>query len=108
MVCEIRIFCLMVLALLLPAGVVAQAPPSTKTPVAPKAEQMDPKCAESDTHQSTVGKGGEIETQRQDGKENLSHFHANRYALSKLDLGGVRSLSVGIEFAKVYIFRGNL
>ena len=73
-----------------------------------QAEQMDPKCAESDTHQSTVGKGGEIETQRQDGKENLSHFHANRYALSKLDLGGVRSLSVGIEFAKVYIFRGNL
>ena len=54
------------------AGVaVAQAPPSTKTPVAPKTEQVDPKCAESDT-QTTVGKGGEFETQRQDGKENLS------------------------------------
>jgi hypothetical protein len=32
---------------------------------------MDAKCAESDT-QTTVGKGGEIEAQRQDGKENLS------------------------------------
>ena len=36
MVCEIRIFCLAVLALLLPAIAVAQAPPSTKTPVAPR------------------------------------------------------------------------
>jgi hypothetical protein len=68
---EIRIFCLTVLALLLPAVAVAQAPPSTKTPVAPKIEQVDPKCAESDT-QTTVGKGGEIEPQRQNGKENLS------------------------------------
>jgi hypothetical protein len=71
MACEIRILCLMVLALSLPAAAVAQAPPSTKTPVAPKTEQIDSKCAESDT-QTTVGKGGEIETQRQDGKENLS------------------------------------
>jgi hypothetical protein len=47
MVCEIRIFCLTILALLLPAIAVAQAPPSTKTPVAPTTEQMDPKCAES-------------------------------------------------------------
>ena len=70
--CEIRIFCLTVLALLLPAVAIAQAPPSTKTPVAPKTEQVDPKCAESDT-QTTVDKGGEIETQRQkNGKENLS------------------------------------
>ena len=68
---EIRIFCLTVLALLLPAVAVAQAPPSTKTPVAPKTEQVDPKCAESDT-QTTVGKGGEFETERQNGKENLS------------------------------------
>ena len=60
---EIRIFCLTVLALLLPAVAVAQAPPSTKTPVAPKTEQGDPKCAESGT-QTTVGKGGEFETQR--------------------------------------------
>ena len=71
MVCETRIFCLTVLALLLPAVAVAQTPPSTKTPVAPKTEQIDPKCAESGA-QTTVGKGGEIDTQRQDGKENLS------------------------------------
>ena len=71
MVCEIRIFCLAVLALLLPAVAVAQAPPSTKTPVAPKVEQIDPKCAESDT-KTTVGKGGEIDTERQNEKENLS------------------------------------
>ena len=71
MVCKTRIFCLMVLALLLPAVAVAQTPPSTKTPVAPKTEQIDPKCAESGA-QTTVGEGGEIDTQRQDGKENLS------------------------------------
>jgi hypothetical protein len=34
-------------------------------------EQMDPKCAESGT-KTTIGKGGEIDTQHQDGKENLS------------------------------------
>jgi hypothetical protein len=56
------------LALLLPAVAVAQTPPSTKTPVAPKTEQIDPKCAESGA-QTTVGEGGEIDTQRQDGKE---------------------------------------
>ena len=74
MLCEIRIFCLAVLALLLPAVAVAQAPPSTKTPVAPKAEQIDPKCAESDT-KTTVG--GEIDTQRPSGKENLSDILAH-------------------------------
>ena len=75
MVSKIRIFCLALLALLLPAVAVAQAPPSTKTPVAPKAEQIDPKCAESDT-KTTVGKGGESDTQRQGGKENLSDILA--------------------------------
>ena len=69
---KIRFFWLTVLALLLPAVAVAQAPPPTNTPVAPKAEQIDPKCAESDA-QTTVGKGGEIDMQRQDGKENLSN-----------------------------------
>lgn len=71
MVWKIRIFCLALLALLLPAVAVAQAPPSTKTPVAPKVEQIDPKCAESGA-KTTIGKGGEIDTQHQDGKENLS------------------------------------
>jgi hypothetical protein len=63
------VFCLTVVALLLPAVAVAQAPSSTKTPVAPQTEQIDPKCAESGV-QITVGKGGEMDTQRQDGKEN--------------------------------------
>ncbi len=44
-------------ALLLPLAAVAQAPPATKPPVAPKTEQRDPAaCAGSDT-QGTVGKG---------------------------------------------------
>ena len=72
MVREIRIFGLTISALLLPAVAVAQAPPATKTPVAPKTEQLDPNaCAQSDT-QTTVGKGGEFDTQRQDGQGNLS------------------------------------
>lgn len=75
MVRRIRIlglFALAVLALLLPTLAQAQAPPQTKTPVSPKAEQLDPNaCAHSDT-QTTVGKGGEANAQRQDGKGNLS------------------------------------
>ena len=54
-------------ALLLPAMALAQAPPPTKTPVAPKVEQLDPDaCAHSDT-QTTIGKGGEADAQRQVG-----------------------------------------
>jgi hypothetical protein len=68
----VLIFGLAVSGLLLPAAASAQAPPQTKTPVAPKVEQLDPNaCAHSDT-QSTVGKGGEANAQRQDGKGNLS------------------------------------
>jgi hypothetical protein len=69
---NVRIPGLAVLALLLPAAAVAQAPPPAKTPIAPRAEQLDSSaCAPSDTL-STVGKGGEADTQRQDGKGNLS------------------------------------
>ena len=72
MVRNIRILGLAVTALLLPAVTLAQAPPQTKTPVAPKVEQLDPDaCTHSDT-QTTVGKGGEADAQRQDGKGNLS------------------------------------
>ena len=47
----------MAAAILMPLASFAQAPPQTKTPVAPKTEQLDPKaCAESDTR-STVGQG---------------------------------------------------
>src|SRR5262249_18465069 len=63
-------FVLAMSALLLPSLAIAQAPPPTKTPVAPKADQIDPNaCAHSDTP-TTTGKGGE--TQRQDGKDDLS------------------------------------
>jgi len=71
MVREIRILGLAVSSLLLPVVVLAQAPPQTKTPVAPKSEQLDPDaCAHSDI-QTTVGKGGNG-TEQEDGKGNLS------------------------------------
>jgi hypothetical protein len=72
MVCHSRLAGLAIVALLMPSFVAAQAPPPTKAPVAPKVDQLDPNaCARSDT-QTTVGKGGEAETHRQDGKDDLS------------------------------------
>jgi hypothetical protein len=66
---EIRILRLTTVAaaLLMPLASFAQAPPQTKTPVAPKTEQLDPKaCAQPDTR-STVGQG---DSQRQRPNEN--------------------------------------
>jgi hypothetical protein len=58
--------------LIVPAAALAQTPPQSKPPVAPKAEQLDPNaCANQDT-QSTVGKGNEPGAQREDGKGGLS------------------------------------
>jgi len=69
---EIRFFGLTVSVALLPALALAQAPPQTTVPVAPKAEQTDPKaCAPSDT-QVTVGKGGEGIDAQHDRTGNLS------------------------------------
>jgi hypothetical protein len=69
---ELRVFGLTVSVALLPALAVAQAPPQTKVPVAPKAQQVDPNaCAHSDT-QTTVGKGGEGVDAQHDGTGNLS------------------------------------
>ena len=69
---EICFFVLVMSALLLPSLATAQAPPATKEPVAPKADQLDPNaCARSDT-QGTVGKGAGAESHRQDGKDDLS------------------------------------
>ena len=71
MVRNIHVLGLVVTALL-PVAALAQAPPQTKTPISPKAEQLDPNaCAHADTP-TTVGKGGEADAQRQDGKGNLS------------------------------------
>jgi hypothetical protein len=72
MVRKIHIFGLTVLALLLPALALGQAPPPSKMPIAPKTEQLDPNaCATSDT-QVTVGRGGEVDTQQHDATGNLS------------------------------------
>jgi hypothetical protein len=72
MVRRIHIFGLTVLALLLPALALGQAPPQSKMPIAPKTEQLDPNaCASSDT-QVTVGRGGEVDTQQHDATGNLS------------------------------------
>lgn len=69
---EICFLVLVMSALLLPSLAIAQAPPPTKIPVGPKADQFDPNaCARSDT-QTTVGKGAETESHRQDGKDDLS------------------------------------
>ena len=44
----------------------AQAPPSSKAPVAPKTDQLDPKaCADQ---RDTVGQGGARDAQKADGK----------------------------------------
>ena len=68
---EIRILTLTILVSLLPTLALAQAPPRSQTPVAPKTEQLDPNaCAHSDT-QSTVGNGAGSQT-RQDATGNLS------------------------------------
>ena len=68
----IRILELTVSVFLLPAVAMAQAPPPTKAPVAPKTEQLDPRaCAHSDT-QTTIGKGGDVVDAQQDTTGNLS------------------------------------
>lgn len=65
-------FIVLVVSALLPSVAIAQAPPPTKVPVAPRVDQLDPNaCARSDT-QTTVGKGSEAGRQRQDGKDDLS------------------------------------
>lgn len=70
MVRKIRILGLTMSALLLPALAIAQAPPSSQTPVAPRTEQPSPNCANSDTP-TTIGKGGTLDTQP-DAAGNLS------------------------------------
>src|ERR1700741_3012322 len=77
----IRVFWLTAPVVLLPALALAQAPPQTKAPVAPKAEQLDPKaCANSDT-QTTVGKGGEGIDPQHEEKGKLSDKRAKSGAV---------------------------
>jgi hypothetical protein len=68
----IRILELTVSVFLLPAAGMAQAPPPTQVPVAPKTEQLDTRaCAHSDA-QTTIGKGGDVVDAQQDKTGNLS------------------------------------
>ena len=68
----IRILEMVVSAILVTTAAMAQAPPTTKAPVTPKAEQLDPNaCAQTDTP-STMGKGAEVDQQTQDAQGNLS------------------------------------
>ena len=72
MIRGIRMFEIATAAVLFSTAAVAQAPPTTKPPVAPKAEQLDPNaCAQSHTP-STMGKGAESVDQTQDAQGNLS------------------------------------
>lgn len=57
--------------LLTPAVCVAQSPPATKAPVAPKTEQLDPNACANPGTRSTVGRGGDIEVIKPPGR-NLS------------------------------------
>jgi hypothetical protein len=69
---DIRVLALAALAaaILTPSISAAQAPPTSKTPVAPKTEQLDPKaCAQE---RSTVGKGGDVVDAQKPAGQNLS------------------------------------
>ena len=49
----------------------AQSPPTQKTPVAPKAEQLDPNACAHPGTRATIGQGGDIDVSKQDSR-NLS------------------------------------
>jgi len=58
-------FAALLAGVLMPAAAIAQSPPQTTTPIAPKTEQLDPKaCANS---QTTVGQGGDLDMQKRAG-----------------------------------------
>jgi hypothetical protein len=54
--------------LLTPAVTLAQAPPVTPAPVAPKTEQLDPKACATNGTRSTVGQAGDIEVTKPAGR----------------------------------------
>jgi hypothetical protein len=72
MVRGFRILGLTIAVLFSPALAVAQAPPTTKAPVAPRADQTEPKaCAHTDTP-TTMGRGSEVDRPQGDATGNLS------------------------------------
>lgn len=66
-----NIILLAMVAWVTPAVAWAQSPPTPKTPVAPKAEQVDPNACANPGAQATVGQGGDIDVSKKDGR-NLS------------------------------------
>jgi hypothetical protein len=66
-----NIFLLATVVLLSPPIAWAQSPPTPKTPVAPKAEQVDPNACANPGAQATIGQGGDIDVSKKDGR-NLS------------------------------------
>ena len=54
--------------LLWPAVCAAQSPPTPKSPVAPKTEQLDPNACANPGTQATVGQGGDIDVSKQNGR----------------------------------------
>jgi hypothetical protein len=66
---DIRVLTLAALAatILTPVMAAAQGPPQSQAPIAPKSEVIDPHiCAPTDTR-STVGQGGNLQVQGQNG-----------------------------------------
>ena len=52
------------LAILTPAIALAQTPPKSAVPVAPKVEQLDPNACATDGAQATIGQGGDVEVKK--------------------------------------------
>jgi hypothetical protein len=50
--------------LLTPMFALAQAPPKRNTPVAPRAEQLDPNACANNGAQATIGEGGDVEVKK--------------------------------------------
>lgn len=56
-------------AMLMPSVALAQSPPTPQTPVAPKAERLDPNACANPGAQATVGQGGDIDVSKKDGRD---------------------------------------
>jgi hypothetical protein len=56
------------LAAVLLTPALAQAPPKPNTPIAPKAEQLDPSACANGEAQTTIGQGGDVEMKKPGGR----------------------------------------
>ena len=62
------IFLLAAAIALTPAMALAQSPPETKPPIAPKVDRVDPNSCANPGAQATIGQGGDIEVSKKDGR----------------------------------------